>query len=176
LRIHKGFQSIVNNLEKIRSSTVIKHDLNQLKVFKQQIKRLIDKKLLERTSIMRDLYFRLMGYENQVQRLISLINELEEELEQALIISKENELSGKSSSERVDDYIKRMKPRQSIGIGTLADDLQLPYEEVLQYIKSKEQNGLLSGFLTRGSGLSIKDSVVFVKKDPKFEESGITSF
>lgn len=175
-RIHKGFQKVIQNLESQRPSTAVKHDLNQIKVFKQQIKRLIDQKLIDRTSILRDLYYRLLGYQNQVNQILKLIEELEINIESILKALKENELSGKSSKERVEDYLSSMKPRQTIGMGDLADNLQIPYEEVLKYIKTMEQHGILPGFLTRGSGSSIKDSVVFVKKDPKFKESGITSF
>ena len=177
IRIHSGFQKIVTNLDnKMRSSLVLKNDLNQIKVFKQQLKKLIDDKLIERTSILSDLYFRLLGYQNQVQNLIKLIEELEGEVESSFKKSKENELSGKTPKERIEDYLNLMKPRDQIGLGSLADDLQLPYEECLNHLRTLESRGLLPGFLTRGSALSIKDSVIFVKKDPKFEETGITSF
>ncbi len=177
IRIHSGFQKIITNLDnKYRSSLSLKNDLNQVKVFKQQLKKLIDDKLVERTSILRDLYFRLLGYQNQVKSLIKLIEELESEVETSFKKSKENELSGKTPKERIEDYLNSMKPRDQIGLGSLAENLQLPYEECLNHLKILESRGLLPGFLTRGSALSIKDNVIFVKKDPKFEETGITSF
>ena len=176
IRIHTGFQKIISNLNTLRPSVALKNDLNQVKVFKQQLKKLIDDKLIERTSILRDLYFRLLGYENQVQNLIKLINELENTVEKAFKQSKDNELSGKTPRERIEEYLNLMKPRDQIGLGSFADNLQLPYEECLNHLKLLESRGLLPGFLTRGSALSIKDNVIFVKKDPKFEETGITSF
>ena len=177
IRIHTGFQKIISSLDnKYRTSIALKNDLNQVKVFKQQLKRLIDAKLIDKTSILRDLYFRLLGYQNQVQSLIKLIDELESEVEKSFKHSKENELSGKTPKERIDDYLNSMKPRDQVGLGSLADNLQLPYEECLNHLKNLESRGLLPGFLTRGSSLSIKDNVIFVKKDPKFEETGITSF
>ena len=177
IRIHTGFQKIINNLDdKGRPSISLKNDLNQVKVFKQQLKRVLDDKLIERTSILRDLYFRLLGYQNQVQSLIKLIEELEDKVEGSFKKSKENELSGKTPKERIEEYLNIMKPRDQIGLGTLSDNLQLPYEECLNHLKNLESRGMLPGFLTRGSALSIKDNVIFVKKDPKFEETGITSF
>jgi len=177
IRIHSGFQKIITNLDnKYRSSTALKNDLNQVKVFRQQLKRLIDDKLVERTSILRDLYFRLLGYRNQVTSLIKLIEDLESNVESSFKKSKENELSGKTPKERIEDYLNSMKPRDQIGLGSLAENLQLPYEDCLNHLKILESRGLLPGFLTRGSSLSIKDNVIFVKKDPKFEETGITSF
>lgn len=177
IRIHSGFQKIITNLDnKYRSSSALKNDLNQVKVFRQQLKRLIDDKLLERTSILRDLYFRLLGYQNQVNSLIKLIKDLESKVESSFKKSKENELSGKTPKERIEDYLNSMKPRDQIGLGSLAENLQLPYEECLTHLKTLESRGLLPGFLTRGSSISIKDNVIFVKKDPKFEETGITSF
>lgn len=177
IRIHTGFQKIILNLDnKYRSSLVLKNDLNQVKVFKQQLKKLIDDKLIERTSILRDLYFRLLGYQKQVQSLINLITQLENDVELSFKKTKENELSGKTPKERIDEFLELMKPRDQIGLGTLAETLQLPYEDCLNHLKTLESRGLLPGFLTRGSSLSIKDNVLFIKKDPKFEETGITSF
>jgi hypothetical protein len=177
MRIHSGFQKIMANLENnYLPSHSLKNDLNQIKVFKQQLKRLIDDKLIERTSILRDLYFRLLGYQNQIISLQKLINDFEIQIEKSIKNSKEIELSGKTPRERIEDFLNNMKPREQIGLGSLADNIQLPYEECLNHLKTLESRGLLPGFLTRGSALSIKDNVIFVKKDPKFEESGITSF
>ena len=177
IRIHTGFQKLILNLDnKYRSSLVLKNDLNQVKVFKQQLKKLIDDKLIERTSILRDLYFRLLGYQKQVQSLINLITQLENDVELSFKKTKENELSGKTPKERIDEFLELMKPRDQLGLGTLAETLQLPYEDCLNHLKTLESRGLLPGFLTRGSSLSIKDIVLFINKDPKFEETGITSF
>ena len=141
IRIHTGFQKIISNLNTLRPSVALKNDLNQVKVFKQQLKKLIDDKLIERTSILRDLYFRLLGYENQVQNLIKLINELENTVEKAFKQSKDNELSGKTPRERIEEYLNLMKPRDQIGLGSLADNLQLPYEECLNHLKLLESRG-----------------------------------
>lgn len=176
-RIHAGVQKIIDLLGTDQTSTEIRHSLNQVRVFRQQMKKLIPERLVERTSIFLGLYQQVGRQQSEIDKLFEVLDDLEPTLERSFEQVKEDELSGKSVTERINNYIDRLKPRQQVGIGTLAKELGLTYQEVLSHLQNLEKSGVLAGFLTRGFSGSLADNVVFVKKDPKFsEESGITSF
>ncbi|MHA2363296.1 MAG: hypothetical protein ACXAC7_05025 [Candidatus Hodarchaeales archaeon] len=178
-RIYNGMNNIIEEMEEVnRSSTELQNDIKQIRVFRQQLKRLIDKRLLERTSILLDIFLRLQSYEKQVSVMLPMIDDLLIALQEQYETVKESELSGKKPEERIDDYIEKMKARQQIGIGSMANELHLSYDIILKHLQILEGRGLLPGWLTRGTSTSIRDNILFVKRDPKLQTEGdhITSF
>lgn len=180
LRISSGINKSLEEMESIQSSNKLSHLIKQVKVYQQQIKRVIDKRLFEQVKILRDLFFRLQGYQQQIDNILPMIDDLLLALNDQHEKYKDFELSGKTLEERISNYIDQMKPRKQIGIGSLSQELLLSYDVVLRHLQFLEKQHLLPGWLTRGSHISIRDNILFVKRDPKFhadtDSKHITSF
>ncbi|MHA2337837.1 MAG: hypothetical protein ACXACX_11060, partial [Candidatus Hodarchaeales archaeon] len=125
--IIKKISRISNSCKNIRPSlsnesilsNEIQNQVNQCKVFRQQLRNVIPSSLKTQTTLPTVFQRKISRYEKQVDEIYALLDELDIELSEKYENTHHKELRSLSSIDRIMDFIAKLRPRESVPVSDM---------------------------------------------------------
>ena len=178
-RISTNTKKISDQLKKQEiNSREIQNQMNLCKVYRQQLKNIVPTNLKNLETLPMIYQNKIKKFENNVSEIFSELESLNNTLIERYEDIKHKELQSLSSLDRILDYIAKMRPRESIPISDMANQLELNYENCLGILLDLDNKKQLTGSLREITKTSfIEKNYLFTKEDPELEKySGRLSF
>jgi hypothetical protein len=178
-RISNSTKNMHNSLEKdsVRSEE-IQNQINQCKVFRQQLRNVIPSSLKNQSTLPIIFQKKITRYEIQVKEIFDMIEKLDVDLVKKFDETRSQELKSLSAIDRILDFIAKLGPRENVPVSDMADKLELDYQACLDILSELDNKKQLAGSLKEITKAEfIEKNYLFIKEDPELEKySGRLSF
>lgn len=171
-RIFKNIEELLESIGNTNvGSHIVENEITQSKVLRQQLKSVISPDFINKVGIPIYIQEQIRSINKQILDLNTMLDELDLALIKKHTKARSNEMSTIPPKERILHFIAKLKPRQSIPVADIAQELQLEYNVCLNILLELDQEKFLPGTIREITKTGfLEQNALFIKEDPEFDK------